>query len=149
MAAWFSIPLIDVGSEMVGQTISVNLFDSDSGAEPPIIFYFDSIPFTPDDNSPLGYNPDETDWAMAFGVNGQPDPDGMVRNCVLGRCSNQWVSPAFLIPVPGNQDNCDLDNPTMADCTFFDGGRLFVQYDGGLSDTVTWEIRLDSPNLVK
>ncbi|MAT42180.1 MAG: hypothetical protein CL609_07550 [Anaerolineaceae bacterium] len=145
------IPLIDVGPEMIGQTISVSLFDSDSGAEPPIIFYFDSVTFTPDDSDPLGYNPDETDWAMAFGVRGQDDPDGIASGvrCLPGSCPTQWVSPAYNITVPGDLDNCNFENPAMEDCTPFVGGRLFVRYDGGFGDTVVWQVSLDLPDLVR
>ena len=41
------IPLLYVGPEMIGQTINVAMFDSDSGAAPPVVFFFDSIAFTP------------------------------------------------------------------------------------------------------
>lgn len=152
------IPLIYVGTEMIGQTILVDMFDSDSGAAPPIIFYFDSLAFTPDGSNPLGYDPAQTDWAMAFGVSGQPDADGIPAGarCVPGSCPTQWVgkdnpnAPAYQITVPGNLDNCDYDNPTMEDCTPFFGGRLVVRYDGGFSDTYGWEINIQGlPYLVK
>ena len=139
------IPLMYVGPDMIGQTINISMFDSDSGAQPPIIFYFDSIGFTPDDSDPLGYDPDATDWAMAFGVNGQPDPDGGTGRCVPGSCPTQWVDPAYQIEVPGDLSNCDYDNPTMQECTPFFGGRLVVRYDGGFADTYGWEISVEAP----
>ena len=146
------IPLLYVGPEMIGQTISVRMFDSDSGAQPPIVFYFDSIAFTPDDSDPLGYDPNATDWAMAFGVAGQDDPDGVAEGvrCSPGSCQTQWVDPAYQITVPGDLSNCDYDNPTMEDCTPFFGGRLVVRYDGGFSDTYGWEIAIEGlPYLVR
>ncbi len=146
------IPLIYVGPDMIGQNIQIRMFDSDSGAQPPVIFYFDSIAFTPDDSDPLGYDPDLTDWAMSFGVSGQDDPDGVAEGvrCLPGNCDNQWIDPAFRIEVPGNLDNCDYDNPTMEDCTPFFGGRLVVRYDGGFADTYGWEITIEGlPFLVK
>ena len=146
------IPLLYVGPDMIGQTINVAMFDSDSGAAPPVVFFFDSIAFTPDDSDPLGYDPDATDWAMAFGVSGQDDPDGVAEGvrCVPGSCETQWVSPAYQIKVPGDLSNCDYDNPTMEDCTPFFGGRLVVRYDGGFSDTYGWEISIEGlPYLVK
>lgn len=146
------IPLLYVGPEMIGQTISIRMFDSDSGAQPPIVFYFDSIGFTPDDSDPLGYDPDATDWAMAFGVDGQDDPDGVAENvrCDPGSCQTQWVDPAYQITVPGDLSNCDYDNPTMETCTPFFGGRLVVRYDGGFADTYGWEIAIEGlPYLVR
>lgn len=146
------IPLIYVGPDMIGQNLQVRMFDADSGASPPVIFYFDSIAFTPDSGNPLGYDPDQTDWAMSFGVNGQDDPDGVAQGvrCLPGNCDNQWVSPAYNIIVPGNLDNCDYNNPTMQTCTPFFGGRLVVRYDGGFSDTYGWEISIEGlPYLVR
>ena len=152
------IPLLYAGPDMIGQTINVSMFDSDSGAQPPIVFYFDSIAFTPDDGNALGYDPNATDWAMAFGVAGQDDPDGVAEGvrCRPGSCNangnidSGWVQPAYQITVPGDLSNCDYDNPTMEDCTPFVGGRLVVRYDGGFSDTYGWEISVEGlPYLVK
>ncbi|MCB8979545.1 MAG: hypothetical protein H6657_19215 [Ardenticatenaceae bacterium] len=95
------IPLIYVSPDMIGQTINISMFDSDSGAQPPVIFYFDSIAFTPA-NTSLGYDPNQTDWAMAFGVSGQPDPDGITTRCRAGSCPTQWVDPPYAIKVPGD-----------------------------------------------
>lgn len=146
------IPLLYVGPDMIGQTIQITMWDSDSGASPPIVFFFDSIAFTPDDGSNLGYDPDATDWAMAFAVNGQDDPDGVAENvrCDPGSCPTRWVDPAYNITVPGDLTNCDYDNPTMEDCTPFTGGRLTVRYRGGFADTYGWEITLEGlPYLVR
>ena len=131
------VPLIYVGPDMIGQTINVSMFDSDSGASPPLIFYFDSIAFTPDDGSNLGYDPDATDWALAFHVSGQPDPDGVTRPCAPGSCNNQWVN--YNIVVPGG----DGDIP-------FYGGRLIARYGAGFTDTYGWQISVQGlPYLVK
>ena len=137
-----NIPLATIGPEAAGQTLQLTMFDSDSGAQPPIVFYFDSIAFTPDGGNPLGYDPGSTDWAMAFAVSGQDDPDGVAEGvrCVPGSCQTQWVNPGYQITIPGDLSNCDWQNPTAEDCTPFYGGRLMVRYDGGLSDTYAWEL---------
>lgn len=135
------IPLAYIGPELAGQTINVRLFDTDSGAQPPIIFYFDSVAFTPA-NTSLGYDPTQTDWAMAFAVTGQDDPDGIADGvrCKPGGCPTQWVDPAYQVTIPGDLSNCDWENPTAEACTPFYGGRLMVHYDGGFSDTYAWEL---------
>lgn len=143
------IPLIYVGPEYAGSTIHVSLFDSDSGARPPVTFYFDSIA--------------KEDWSMTFGVAGQIDPDGVpadptagpgARTCLPGSCNNQWVDPPYQILVPGILDNCDWQNtdPTYIrdNCTPFYGGRLIARYIGGQYDSYGWEIRLTGlPYLVR
>ena len=136
------IPLAYIGPEMAGQTLNIAMFDSDSGAQPPIVFYFDTITFTPDDTNPLGYDPASTDWATAFAVAGQDDPDGVAEGirCVPGSCQTQWVEPTYQITIPGDLSNCDWQNPNAQDCTPFYGGRLMVRYDGGFSDTYAWEL---------
>ncbi len=142
------VPLLYVGPDMIGQSIQVSMFDTDSGAAPPLVFYFDSLAFTPSTTNPLGYNPALTDWARSFHVSGQPDPEGQTFPCVLGSCDNRWVN--YTITVPGNTDNCDYNNQTMADCTPFFGGRLIARYRAGFSDTYGWQIRLEGlPYLVK
>ena len=142
------IPLAYITPDMAGQTITINMFDSDSGAEPPIVFYFDSIAFTPDSSNPLGYDPNLTDWAMPFAVAGQDDPDGVAEGvrCVPGSCQTQWVDPAYQITIPGDLSNCDWQNPTEEACTPFFGGRLMVLYDGGFSDTYAWQISINEAN---
>lgn len=126
-------------AKMIGQNIEITMFDSDSQAAP-VIFFFDSIAFTPADGTALGYDPAKTDWAMAFGVSGVPDPDGQTGRCVPGSCAAAWpsnaaagwVTPAYQIEVPGNLNNCDYNNPNMFDCTPFYGGILTARYIGGL-----------------
>ena len=137
-------PLLAIGPELAGQTINITLFDSDAGAEPPIVFYFDTLAYTADDTNALGYDPDTTDWAMAFAVAGQDDPDGVAEGirCVPGSCLTQWVDPAYQIVVPGDLTDCDWENPTINECTPFYGGRLMVQYDGGVTETAAWEINV-------
>ncbi len=129
------IPLIYVGPEMAGQSIFVSLYDTDAGAQPPIIFYFDSLA--------------EEDWSLTFGA-GDPDPDGVSGRCLPGSCQTQWVDPSYEIVVPGILDNCDWDNPTQDDCTPFYGGRLMARYIGGSQDTYGWQINVTGlPYLVK
>ena len=156
-----NIPLMYVSPQMTGQTIEISMFDSDAGARPPVIFFFDSIAFTPDDGSDLGYNPAGTDWAMAFGVSGQDDPDGVAEGvrCRPGSCqangsvsgpNSGWVTPAYQIEVPGDLEDCDYSNPNMFDCTPFYGGILTARYTGGQNDTYGWQIRIEGlPYLVK
>lgn len=150
------IPLIYVTPDMIGQTIEVNMFDSDSGAAPPVIFYFDSIAFTPSSSNPLGYDPNQTDWAKSFGISGQTDPDGIPsgNRCRPPNCNDQWVgqnnAPPYRITIPGNMSSCDYANPTMDTCTPFFGGRLVVRYDGGFADTYGWQISIEGlPYLVR
>lgn len=131
------IPLIYVGPELAGQSVFVSLFDTDSGADPPIIFYFDSIA--------------EEDWSMTFGAGGE-DPDGVSGRCLPGSCNNQWVDPSYEIKIPGNLDDCDWENTAgdWEDCTPFYGGRLMARYIGGNGDTYGWRISVTGlPYLVR
>jgi Flp pilus assembly protein TadG len=129
------IPLIYVGPELAGQSILISLFDSDAGAQPPIIFYFDSI--------------SESDWSLTFAA-GDPDPDGVSGRCKPGSCGSQWVNPAYNITIPGVLDFCDWNNPTQDDCTPFYGGRLMARYIGGQDDTYGWQINVTGlPYLIK
>jgi hypothetical protein len=132
------IPLVYIGPEYAGQKVFISLYDTDSGALPPITLFFDSIA--------------ESDWAMTFGAPGVDDPDGVTAGtrCLPGNCNKQWVNPPYQLTVPGILDNCDYSNPTMQDCTPFYGGRLTARYEGGTSDTYGWEIRLTGiPYLVR
>lgn len=134
------IPLVFVGPEQAGETMTVSLFDSDSGAEPPIEFYFDSI--------------SDEDWSLLFADpdNNDPDPDGVAEGvrCEPGSCNAQWVEPAYELVIPGLIDDCDYSNPDPASCTPFYGGRLMARYVGGLYDSFGWEIRLNGlPRLVR
>ncbi|MCB9002903.1 MAG: hypothetical protein H6664_00915 [Ardenticatenaceae bacterium] len=121
------IPLIYVGPESAGQTIYISLFDSDSGAQPPIHFFFDSIA--------------RADWEVTY----SGTEDG---RCQIGTCNNLWVDPAYEVDVPGDLENCDYLVP--GDCTPFYGGRLVASYDGGSTDTYGWQIRLSGqPYLIR
>ncbi len=129
------IPLIYVGPELAGESIFVSLFDTDSGAKPPITFYFDSVA--------------QDDWSLTFGA-GDPDPDGVSGRCKPGSCDNHWVNPSYDIEIPGILDNCDWNNPTQQFCTPFYGGRLMAHYIGGGGDTYGWQISVSGlPYLVK
>ncbi len=136
-----NIPLTTIGPEYAGETVHISLFDSDTGTNPPITFFFDSLAYNPGP-------PATGDWFMEFGV-GPMDPDGVLvsSRCDLssGGCNNQWIDPAYQITVPGNTENCDYSNPTAADCTPFYGGRLYASYDGGLHDTYGWEVKITEP----
>jgi hypothetical protein len=145
------IPLLYVGTEMIGQSIFISTFDLDSNAKPPIIFYFDSLAFTSNDSATDGVNWSATDWAMSFG--GGTDPAG---RCFSGGasynngCNNMWVSPPYELVVPGNLESCNYGSPTMADCTPFYGGRLMARYRAGAQDTFVWQINVTGlPYLVR
>lgn len=144
------IPLIYVGPELAGQNVFVSLFDSDSGATPPIVFYFDSLAFD-SSGSPPGNN-DSTDWSAAFAVSGQPDADGTAYGvrCNPGSCNNQWVTPSYVIQVPTMTEDCDFENPDPQICTPFYGGRLMARYQGGGQDTYGWQITVTGlPYLIR
>ncbi|MEZ4644991.1 MAG: hypothetical protein R3E31_20040 [Chloroflexota bacterium] len=120
------IPLIWVGPEKAGQPIYISMFDSDSGAQPPIHFYFDSIAFDPTTGT--------GDWGVTYsGTEG--------GRCQVGACYDMWVNPAYEITVPGDTENCDFDNPDES-CIPFYGGRLIASYIGGSQDTYGWEVRV-------
>jgi hypothetical protein len=134
------IPLVYVGAEQAGQTMTVSLFDSDAGAKPPITFFFDSI--------------SDLDWSLKFAdpTTNAPDPDGIAQGvrCEPGSCQSQWVDPPYQVTIPGVVDDCDYSNPNTLDCTPFYGGRLMARYQGGANDTFGWEIRLNGlPRLVR
>ena len=124
------IPLIFVGPEYAGTPIYVSLYDSDAGADPPIIFYLDSI--------------SESDWSVTFSDPGVPDPDGVTGRCVLGSCGTQWIDPPYRINVPRFNDECtDHADPSQREfCTPFYRGRLMARYIGGIDDTYHWNISL-------
>lgn len=145
------IPLIYVGPEMIGQSVFISTFDLDAGAKPPIVFYFDSIAFTPD-NSTDNVDWTRTDWAMSFGGT-NTDPE---NRCFRGGssyndgCNNRWITPAYEIIVPGNLENCDYASQTMEDCTPFYGGRLIARYRAGNQDTYVWQVNVTGlPYLVR
>ncbi len=150
-AAVVDIPLIYVGPEMIGESVFISTFDMDSGARPPIVFYFDSIAFTPD-NSWDNVNWGQTDWAVSFG-GGSTDPQGRCfrgGNSYSNGCDNRWVSPAFEIVVPGNLENCNYASPNPQDCTPFYGGRLIARYRAGYGDTFVWQVNVTgAPYLVR
>ena len=119
------IPLAFVGSEFSGSSIFANLYDSDSGAEPPITFYFNSIP--------------ESDWSLTFGMPGEEDPDGVTAGsrCLPGSCGSQWVDLSYEIAIP-----VDICSGGSASCTPFTGGVLMARYAAGFMDSYVWELSL-------
>ncbi|MCA9927695.1 MAG: Tad domain-containing protein [Anaerolineales bacterium] len=130
------IPLVFVGAEQAGAPMTISLFDTDSGAQPPIEFYFDSI--------------NKNNWSKVFSNPPDADPDGQVGRCEIGNCNDQWVTPAYQLTVPGVLDNCDYQNQNPDDCTPFYGGRLMVNYIGGEYDSYSWQIQISGlPFLVR
>ncbi|MDA0242656.1 MAG: Tad domain-containing protein [Chloroflexi bacterium] len=139
---FIDIPLLYVPPAYAGRQVAVSIFDTDSGTQPPITFYFDTIA--------------ESDYSITYG-NGASDPEG--RCFTIGsNCQNEWVgppgtdSPAYLIDVPTYSDQCTdpTDEAQAAICTPFYGGRLMVNYRAGGGDTYVWRITLPSlPYLVE
>lgn len=133
------IPLIWVGPEQRGQFIYVSMFDSDSGATPPIHFYFDSIYFNPS-------NVSQSDYVVTYGTT------NLGGRCAVGSCNDRWVNPAYEIRVPGDVENCTNPNanPLPPSCIPFYGGRLVASYQGGTHDTYAWEVRMTgAPYLIR
>jgi hypothetical protein len=133
------VPLTTIGPEYAGQTVHVSLFDPDSGARPPIIFYLDSLAFKPD-NSTDGVDESATDFALSFG--GATDPLGRCfagGAAYFGACHDKWINPSYTITIPSEQD-CDYDNPTAATCTPFYGGQLWASMQTGTHDTFAWSV---------
>jgi hypothetical protein len=160
------IPLIYVGPEMAGQRIFLSLFDTDSGTDPPIAFFFNSIGFTPTTGNTVGVDWDATDWGFLFGDNTDPETERCfhVSN---NNCNDQWIDPPYALTVPGDLSRCDYgvldalaNNPgtgsveyreyLMNNCTPFYGGRLYSRYASNFADTYVWQIRLEGiPYLVR
>jgi hypothetical protein len=124
------MPLVELDAAYAGTGVHISMFDSDSGAQPPITFTVDSI--TP------------ADWSLVFAQDGIPDPDGQVRNCLPGDCNNLFITPPYAITVP-SEEGCDYTNPDPQNCTPFYGGTLTARYHGGWTDTYLWSIPMDLP----
>lgn len=125
-------PIDNLNADWAGEIVSATFFDVDSGSQPPVTFYIDTIP--------------EEDWSLTFGAGGT-DPDGVVvgDRCTFGSCNNQWITPTYQIQLPGNYANCTPDNPESPDCTPLHSGRLMMKADFGLSDSFTYEFQADEP----
>lgn len=108
------VSLTHLGPEYVGQSVYVSLFDSDAGADPPITFFFDTIP--------------QEAWSLTFSEPGVDDPDGVPAGtrCLIGDCFTQFIEPPYRL---------DLPDP-------FPGGTLMASYQGGQSDTYMWHIEI-------
>lgn len=119
------IPLTRLAADQAGQSVYLSLFDSDAGAQPPIVFHLDTIA--------------EADWSLTFAA-GDPDPDGVSGRCLPGSCNDYWVSPAYEIQIPTLNGDCDLANPDPQICTPFYGGNLVARYIGGEADTAAWQV---------
>ena len=140
------IPLIYVPPAYAGRQIAVSIFDPDSGTEPPLTFYFDTIA--------------EEDYTVVYtATEANPDPEGRCFRTGAGSpCNNRWVgppgtdSPAYIIAVPTYADHCTNPNDPAqkAICTPFYGGNLYVRYRAARADTYVWRITLPSlPYLVE
>jgi hypothetical protein len=126
------VPLAYLGPEFAGQQLSIDMFDPDSGAKDPIIFYFDTIP-TSDWVVCFDDNDDGTSWSNC------PD-EGYTRQgpANVQSANGEWSAPfVFNIPSDGSGQP-------------FYGGRLVARYHAGGQDTFGWRIVLESrPYLVR
>ena len=127
--------LVELGPEYAGQTITVTLFDPDAGAKPPVMYFMDTLAFTPDSSAWDGIDHALTDWGVSFGGNDDP-AFGCFRggNSYGSQCNDQWVDPVYTITLPSDQ-YCDYANPTMETCTPFYGGELQTRYQSGMGDS--------------
>ena len=171
-----NVPLLYVGPEYAGQTVYVSQYDSDTGASPPTVFYFDTLAFqhdtscNPSVSNDTTVHPDgycdgvdwsQTDWAMSFGnYQNNVDPDGHSNRCRPGTCTTRWVEPPYEIEVPGDLEDCNKHalppdgnlnaDPDSKPCIPFYGGRLIARYRTGKNDVYGWEISLSGvPYLIK
>jgi hypothetical protein len=122
------IPLTYLDPEQAGQSVYVSLFDPDAGAQPPVVFYLDTVA--------------ESDWSLTFGAGGT-DPDGVDGRCPIGLCQNMWIDPPYQIQLPDLTSACDPTNPDPQACTPFYGGRLMARYIGGQADTYVWQVNAE------
>ncbi|KAA3656818.1 MAG: hypothetical protein DWQ04_30005 [Chloroflexi bacterium] len=134
-------PIAYLPSSTAGGNVYVSIFDMDDGAQPPITFFFDSIP--------------ESAWSLTFNEPGVDDPDGVAAGvrCDLdgtseNNCNDQWTTPPYTITIPGNQANCDRFDLNDADCIPFTGGTLMARVNGGMYDTSSWEVKTNLPKTV-
>ena len=123
------IPLAYLGPEFSGQQLTIQMFDPDSGAVDPIIFYFDTIPIS--------------DWALCFDDNGSSS---------WSTCPAQGFARAGAANIPtanGTWNSFGFVLPSDATGQPFYGGRLIARYQSGRDDTYGWKIELESrPYLV-
>ncbi len=137
------IPLAYLGPEFGGQRIYIDLFDADSGTQPPISFYFDTLSRSDwtacfDDGTASN---NDCGKALPDGPGGKREhyrgPDNLNRN-------GQWARYEFIIP--GELVEGDVSDGRMP----FYGGRLIASYVGGNHDTYGWKMTIESrPFLVK
>lgn len=121
-------PLAYLGPEFAGLKLKIQLFDADSGTVSPVIFYFDTIP--------------QNDWQACYtsgSANCATDQGGPTGGSLgpdqLGN-NNAWGTYQFVIP-------------SEASGIPFYGGRLYVYYQGGNTDTFGWKLTVDArPSLV-
>ncbi len=134
-SSYIDHPLTYLGPEFAGEEVFVRLFDSDSGAYPPITFFLDSVA--------------ASDWSMVFSASSNPtnDPDHdpvtypTNGRCRIGSCQNTWTRPAYKITIPTyDAEACAADPGNQYVCTPFNGGRLIARYKGGQDDTYGWQV---------
>ena len=128
-SATVETPLMDVPAEYAGQTIPLSLFDTDSGTNPPVTFYFDTVA--------------RTDYEVIYGLADDP-------RCFRpgSHCNNRWVGdplgnyedggPPFYIKIPQHDPVLCAETNLPEHCTPFYGGRLYAEYRHGANDTFVW-----------
>lgn len=157
-----NILLANIGSELAGAQMTVELFDSDAGTYPPIMFYYDTIP--PGDWSQCWEDTDGSanDTGASTDCNSRGSTQTWQRhtptpkiggNHVFGQACNvafscgQWAKFVFLNPTDADPNPPGTGTPPHP--VPFYGGRLFVNYEGGFGDTFGWRITVQArPSLV-
>jgi hypothetical protein len=128
------IPIAYMGPETTGQQMTVQLWDADTQTEPPIYFYFDSVPVSDWNACFESTNPAYQDCDDVLGSDAviSDDPANIPR-------SDGWSTWTFTIP--------SIEEEPYVN---FPGGRLIANYNGGHTDNFTWNISLESrPFLVE
>lgn len=131
--AW---PIADLPADFAGGALTIASYDLDSGAQPPLTFFFEGIA--------------EEDWARTFGQPGVDDPDGVPAGtrCLPGSCNALWVESPYEMVIPGGGSDCDGAEPGDAACIPFNGGHLLMRVNGGVHDTAVWEVRAAPADIV-
>ncbi|MBN1122454.1 MAG: hypothetical protein JXJ17_15365 [Anaerolineae bacterium] len=130
------MPLAYLGAETTGQQMTVQLWDADTGTEPPIYFYFDSVPLS--------------DWNACFGTVAQCE--AQLNAAGVDDDDVNVVSTASQIPLSNAWSTWSFTIPSIEEEPYvnFPGGRLIANYNGGHTDNLTWNISLESrPFLVE
>ncbi len=126
------IPLTDVSGVFEGSDVTIEIFDSDSGASGPFFIYFDSIPKNEyllcwGDNDTQCENEAQSLYGLTPSEAANLTRVGTEN---IGGLQTIWGSFTFTVPTD------ELDG--------FYGGTMIAGYGGGSNDTFGWKISVDS-----